>query len=213
VGRGRGSAERDRHGSRPSDALGGRTYDATKLGLGKQAKAYQLDIAINAIRRQLYADYKTLVDEQEPDAHFVAPRGYKARPLIGVWATPPFLHTGSVRTVLDLLSDTRPSRFRFGSRESDPIHLGYGEDDSSDSMVLETSILGNHNTGHWWTDATKRPGRIGRKLTDEQKYALIEYLKSANYDNYPRIKVAKAQPLACADDKDWSKRFSVRPAQ
>ena len=56
-------------------------------------------------------------------------------------------------------------------------------------------------------------GRIGRKLTDDEKYALIEYLKSANYENYPRIKVAKEQAVPCADDKNWPKRFSVRPAR
>ena len=118
-----------------------------------------------------------------------------------------------MRTVFDLLSDTRPSRFRFGSREYDPVHLGYTEDDGPNSMILETSIAGNHNTGHWWTDDAKRPGRIGRKLSDDEKYALIEYLKSANYDNYPKVKVAKEQALPCANDKDWPKRFSVRSAQ
>jgi hypothetical protein len=164
----------------------GRTYDAAKLGMGTQARAYQLDIAINAIRKQLYADYKTPVDDQEPDVHFAAPCGYKARPLIGVWATPPFLHNGAVRTVFDLLSDTRPSHFRFGTREYDPVHLGYTEDDGPDSMVLETSISGNHNTGHWWTDDTKRPGRIGRKLTDDEKYALIEYLSRRPTTTIPR---------------------------
>ena len=29
---------------------------------------------------------------------------YKVRPLNGVWATPPYLHNGSVPTVYDLLS-------------------------------------------------------------------------------------------------------------
>jgi hypothetical protein len=48
---------------------------------------------------------------------------------------------------------------------------------------------------------------------DDEKYALIEYLKSANCDNYPRIKAAREQALPCANDKNWAKRFSVRPAQ
>jgi hypothetical protein len=187
----------------------GRTYDASKLGLGSAVTAPAgLSPAINAIRKQLYVDYKTPAAEQEPDVNLVAPCGYKALPLIGIWATPPFLHNGSVRTVFDLLSDTRPGRFRFGSREYDPVHLGYIEDDSPDSLVLETSISGNHNTGHWWTDDTDRPGRIGRKLGDDEKYALIEYLKAATYENYPNTKVAKEQPLPCADDKDWARRSS-----
>ncbi len=183
----------------------GRTYDATKLGLSKETRATSLSVAINAIRKQLYADYNTPVAEQEPDVSFTAPCGYKARPLIGIWATPPFLHNGSVRTVFDLLSDTRPSRFRFGSREYDPVHLGYTEDDSAYSMMLETSIAGNYNTGHWWTDDKNRPGRIGPKLSDDDKYAVIEYLKSANYENYPKIKVDKEQALPCVDDQDRAK--------
>lgn len=31
-------------------------------------------------------------------------RGYKARPLHGIWATPPFLHNGSVPNLFQLLS-------------------------------------------------------------------------------------------------------------
>lgn len=199
-------------GTDPTQATNwaGRTYDATKLGLSKQTPARDIDGVINAIRKQLYVDYKTPVAEQEPDIHLEAPCGYKARPLIGIWATPPFLHNGSVRTVFDLLSDTRPGRFRFGSREYDPVHLGYTEEDGPDSLVLETSISGNHNTGHWWTDDTDRPGRIGRKLSDDEKYALIEYLKSATYEDYPKTKVVKEQPLPCADDKDWAKRTSAQ---
>jgi hypothetical protein len=53
-----------------------------------------------------------------------------------------------------------------------------------------------------------RPGRIGPKLSDDEKYALIEYLKSATYENYPKTKVAKEQPLPRAADKDWARRSS-----
>ncbi len=188
----------------------GRVYDASKLGMSKETPAYRLDVAINAIRKQLYADHNVPPAEQEPDVSFAAPCGYKARPLIGVWATPPFLHNGSVRTVFDLLSDTRPDSFRFGSREYDPARLGYTEDEGPGTMVLDTSIAGNRNTGHWWTDDAGRPGRIGRRLADEEKYALIEYLKSATYENYPKIKVTTEQSLPCGDDKDWARRSTAR---
>jgi hypothetical protein len=52
------------------------------------------------------------------------------------------------------------------------------------------------------------PGRIGRKLSDDEKYALTEYLKAATCENYPKTKVTKEQPLPCADDKDWPRRSS-----
>jgi hypothetical protein len=60
--------------------------------MGRQTPAYELDVAVNAIRKQLYADYKTPAAEQQGDADLLAPCGYKARPLIGIWATLPF-HT------------------------------------------------------------------------------------------------------------------------
>jgi hypothetical protein len=194
-------------GTDPNQAThwAGRTYDASKLGLSSSTPAYDLDVAVNAIRRQLYEDNNTPVSEREPDVEFAAPCGYKARPLIGVWATPPFLHNGSVRTIYDLLSDTRPTTFTFGSREYDPVHLGYTEADSPDPVVLDTSIPGNRNTGHWWTDEASRPGRIGRRLSEDEKYAIIEYLKAASYENYPSTKVSQPASLPCDGNKNWAR--------
>jgi hypothetical protein len=196
-------------GTDPNQATNwaGRTYDASKLGLGSEVTGTALASAINAIRRRFYTEANVPASEQEPDVTFEAPCGYKARPLIGVWATPPFLHNGSVRTIFDLLSDTRPASFKFGSREFDPVHLGYVEDKSVDATELNTSLPGNHDGGHWWTDEVSRPGRIGPKLADDEKYAIIEFLKSATYDSYPRVKVEREQELPCASDKDWAKRI------
>jgi hypothetical protein len=195
-------------GTDPNQAVdwAGRTYDASKLGLG-EVRATALSGLINNIRTYLYDADKTPASQREPDVKFEAPCGYKARPLIGVWATPPFLHNGSVRTVYDLLSDTRPTSFRYGSSEFDPVHLGYTEDNAPGSRVLDTTISGNHNTGHWWTDDINRPGRIGRKLTEDEKSALIEYLKAASYDNYPMVQVEKPRELPCADNPDWASKL------
>lgn len=194
-------------GTDPNQATNwaGRTYDGSKIGLGSAVPPRTLSTAINAIRRQAYADSNVPPAQQEKDVSFEAPCGYKARPLIGVWATPPFLHNGSVRTVFELLSDQRPSSFKFGSREFDPVNLGYVEDSTPGAVVLDASIPGNRNSGHWWTDDTNRAGRIGRKLEDVEKYALIEYLKAANYENYPTVKVAKQAALPCALNPAWAK--------
>ncbi len=83
------------------------------------------------------------------------------------------------------LSDERPASFKFGSREYDPVHLGYVEDSSPTGVLLNSSLSGNHNTGHWFTDDAGRPGKIGPKLSDQRQYAILEYLKSATYENYP----------------------------
>jgi hypothetical protein len=181
------------------------TYDLSILGLGKATPAHVgTSAAINAMRKQAYIDAGIPADRQEGDVTFLAPRGYKARPLVGVWATPPFLHNGSVRTVYDLLSDARPATFTYGTREYDPVKLGYTEDKSERDAVLDTSVSGNLDSGHWWTDDTARPGRIGRKLSEDEKFALIEYLKAADYDNYPSEPRAKEAAVACEDQPDWA---------
>jgi hypothetical protein len=183
------------------------TYDASKLGLSKKISGFDAIVAlINPIRRQLYAENNTPPAEQETDAAFEAPCGYRARPLIGVWATPPFLHNGSVRTIFDILSDTRPPKFTVGSREYDPVNLGYTEDQRLDAFLLDTSIPGNSNAGHWFTDDATRLGRIGAKLADADKYDIVEFLKAANYGNYPSEKRAKEAVMPCQGQKDWAVR-------
>jgi hypothetical protein len=195
-------------GTDPGQAMNfaGNTYDGTKVGLSKQAQGVDAAVVVNAFRKHLYADYHTPKAEQEGDTKYEAPCGYRARPLIGVWATPPFLHNGSVRTVFDLLSDTRPAKFTVGSREYDPVHLGYTEAQSPVEMDFDTSIPGNDNAGHWWTDDKSRPGRIGPKLADADKYAIIEFLKAATYDNYPSEKRATPAMMPCQDDREWARK-------
>lgn len=109
---------------------------------------------------------------------------YKARPLNGIWATPPFLHNGSVPTLFDLLSpfDERPKSFWLGNREFDPVKVGYRSEKFKGGFLLETWLRGNWNGGHLFEDRTpgkpRKPGTIGEGLTERQRYALIEYLKT-----------------------------------
>jgi len=103
---------------------------------------------------------------------------YKARPLHGVWATPPFLHNGSVPTIYDLLSprESRPARFGVGNREYNPQKLGYVTDLRRGNFEFDTTVEGNHNSGHLFTDVDEK-GRIGDRLSEQQRMALIEYIK------------------------------------
>ncbi|WPO98936.1 di-heme-cytochrome C peroxidase [Pseudomonas sp. HR96] len=106
-------------------------------------------------------------------------RAYKARPLAGVWATPPFLHNGSVPTIYQLLSpqDERASTFYRGSFEYDPQHLGYQTAAFKGAFLYDTRITGNHNSGHEFRDGPRERGVIGRLLQPEERWALLEYLK------------------------------------
>jgi mono/diheme cytochrome c family protein len=109
---------------------------------------------------------------------------YAARPLDGIWATPPFLHNGSVPTIWDLLSPLaeRPKTFWLGNREYDPVKLGYRTTRVPRGFLLDTSVRGNHNTGHRFETpadpAHRQPGIIGAALTPADRAALVEYLKT-----------------------------------
>jgi hypothetical protein len=109
---------------------------------------------------------------------------YKVRPLNGVWATPPYLHNASVPTIEDLLGDPekRPAKFYLGSREYDPVKLGYKTDPITNGFEFDTSIRGNSNRGHEFRkdyDKNKEiKGVIGPALSSDDRKALIEYLKT-----------------------------------
>jgi hypothetical protein len=105
---------------------------------------------------------------------------YKARPLDGIWATAPYLHNGSVPNLWALLSpvDERPKEFCLGSRQFDPKNVGYETTCAEGTFKLDTTIPGNLNTGHEFKDGPKGSGVIGRFLKPEERWALIEFLKS-----------------------------------
>ena len=106
-------------------------------------------------------------------------RAYKARPLAGVWATPPFLHNGSVPTIYQLLSpqDERATTFYKGTFEYDPRHLGYRTEAFANGFLFDTKITGNHNSGHEFRAGERGNGVIGRLLQPQERWALLEYLK------------------------------------
>jgi cytochrome c5 len=118
-------------------------------------------------------------------------RGYKSRPLHGIWATPPFLHNGSVPSVYEMLlpEERRSPRFWVGTREYDPVHLGYRKEKISGAFLFDTRLRGNANTGHQFRD-DGGVGVIGRGLSDDERFAIIEYLKILGNPKY-----GAAEPL------------------
>jgi processive rubber oxygenase RoxA-like protein len=109
-----------------------------------------------------------------------APLKYMARPLSGIWATPPYLHNGSVPNLDALLSPVaeRPKQFYLGNREYDPVKVGYRSDELAGAFAFDTTKRGNYNTGHEFNDGPKKEGVIGRRLSPEERQALIEFLKT-----------------------------------
>jgi hypothetical protein len=115
--------------------------------------------------------------EQEPGKQVCFPDGvlacYKARPLNGIWATAPYLHNGSVRTMRQLLlpADQRETSFKVGRREFDPVDMGFRNEGA---FTLETGLPGNSNAGH------DGPIYGNAKLANDRALmdALLEYLKT-----------------------------------
>jgi cytochrome c2 len=110
--------------------------------------------------------------------------GYQAPPLDGVWATAPYFHNASVPTIYHVLnSKARPKIFTrsyrsekddydiervgwkitFLKRPPDPKLPGYER-----RKIYDTSLPGQSNAGH----------TFGDDLTDDQRRAVIEYLKT-----------------------------------
>jgi hypothetical protein len=119
---------------------------------------------------------------------------YRARPLNGVWATAPYLHNGSVPSLYWMLRPAaeRPTQFCMGLRDFDPQQVGYRVVEGEKPVCKKGEVLfsatnpdgsatyGNSVLGHSLEGipGQDKPGVIGRKLTDDERYDLIEYLKT-----------------------------------
>ncbi|MFN3388941.1 MAG: di-heme-cytochrome C peroxidase [Allosphingosinicella sp.] len=101
---------------------------------------------------------------------------YKARPLNGIWATAPYLHNGSVKSLFELLlpPEKRDPEFWVGNRELDVKHVGFVDAPGSFGSMFRTQIdgkpvHGNSNAGHDYGNAA---------LDDDMRIALVEYMKT-----------------------------------
>ncbi|MBI2689030.1 MAG: hypothetical protein HYX27_22230 [Acidobacteria bacterium] len=105
---------------------------------------------------------------------------YKARPLNGIWAAAPFLHNGSVPSLYLMLSppEERPAKFWTGTKQFDPVAVGYKTDEIEHGFLYDTAVPGNSNRGHEFNDGPKGNGVIGPRLQPDERWALVEFLKS-----------------------------------
>jgi hypothetical protein len=141
-------------------------------------------------------------------------KNYKSRPLHGIWATPPFLHNGSVRTLYQMISprNERETEFWSGTREYDPVHLGFRSLEVPGAVLFETSVVGNDNVGHEFRDGCQKNGIIGPFLEPEQRLQILEYLKAMDYvadgGFEPALCNAKAEADRAACRADLARRVA-----
>jgi hypothetical protein len=199
----------------------GYTYDAGVLDPGNPfLRGIDAGNALNYVTERViarkYDELELKPDERSVYDGFARPlgvrpeRGYKSRPLHGIWATPPFLHNGSVPTVYDMLlpEEERPRSFSLGNRQYDAVHLGYATDPAPDAFRFDTTLPGNANTGHQFRD-DGGVGVIGRGFTDGERYAILEYLKVLGNPAYDPDYATAEQLAARETDKDARARWEA----
>ena len=143
----------------------GRTVPLARIGTDPgRWNSYTREFA--AAQNLLYAGYPWRFHR------FRKTDGYANHPLDGIWARSPYLHNGSVPTLRDLLEPTqaRPALWYRGSDELDLDRVGYRSDAAAPGRLspYDTARPGNSNSGHDY----------GVHLSDDQKAALVEYMKT-----------------------------------
>jgi mono/diheme cytochrome c family protein len=131
---------------------------------------------------------------------FRAPLGYPARPLAGYWATGPYLHNGSVRTLYQLLSpaDQREKTFWVSTFEFDPVEVGYLNKRIDGAFQFDTRVPGNSNAGHEFNKGDEgTSGVIGPFLPPSDRRAIVAYMKVMN--DVDDSAIIKADALARRD--------------
>jgi mono/diheme cytochrome c family protein len=165
-----------------------RTADSGDLGKGRVSAGDGLDLVTNGIINKFFDKMKLSPAEQvewrgNRDPNDLAVRSepvYKARPLTGIWAISPYLHNGSVPNLYALLSpqNERPDTFWTGSKQFDPVKVGHDISELKGAYLYDVMKPGNSNHGHEFKDGPRGNGVIGPALSPDDRWAIIEYLKS-----------------------------------
>jgi hypothetical protein len=165
-----------------------RTADTGDLGKGRVSAGVGLDLVTNGIVNKFFDKTKLTPEEQiewrggrDPrDPPVRAEPIYKARPLTGIWAVSPYLHNGSIPNLYALLSpqNERPNTFWTGSKEFDPVKVGHDTSEMKGAYLYDVAKPGNSNRGHEFKDGPRGNGVVGPALSPDDRFAIIEYLKS-----------------------------------
>jgi hypothetical protein len=165
-----------------------RTADSGDLGKGNVSAAVGLELVTTGIVNKYFdrmqvtpaqrIEWRGGRDPQDPLVR--AEPIYKARPLTGIWAVSPYLHNGSIPNLYALLSpqNERPDTFWTGSKEFDPIKVGHDTSEIKGGYFYDVTKPGNSNRGHEFKDGPRGNGVVGPALSPDDRFAIIEYLKS-----------------------------------
>jgi len=180
----------DHVGTDPHEAMDfiNRKADTGDIKLGTVAAAVGLDTVANGIVNGFFEKMQFTPEQRiewrgyrDPGVDPVrAEPIYKARPLNGIWAVAPYLHNGSVPNLYLLLSPQaeRPDQFWLGRKQFDPVNVGYSMEKIEGGYLYDVGREGNSNEGHEFKNGPRGKGVIGPALSPDDRWAIIEYLKS-----------------------------------
>ena len=124
--------------------------------------------------------------------------GYAARHLSGVWATPPYLHNGSIVSIMDLLTppERRIKKFRTDSGKFDPSTLGFQVEMGEDELK-------------YFCD--KSPEKCFRATNShaENFYKSVSYVKKNNLNTFPTYKDINRGNFEGSGDSNSGHYFKV----
>ena len=92
----------------------------------------------------------------------------------GIWAAAPYLHNGSVPTLAELLkpASERVKAFKVGPAY-DTVNVGLAVEQTQFNYTLTTTDCSDRNSGN-----SRCGHEFGTQLSDQEKKALLEYLKT-----------------------------------
>lgn len=125
--------------------------------------------------------------------------GYKIDMLHGIWARSPYLHNGSVPTLMHMICpDARPTQFKRGNLFYDEKMVGfewaieprqrYSKYETTQVKTYDTRIMSRSNSGHTFgsnlcpnlsgLDPVEDREEITRRISSSRVGDLVEYLKT-----------------------------------
>ena len=187
-------------------------YDGTEYENVRTDTAYnEIVKALGPVNEHITKLQTYFASQEKPELGTIyAPlegKGYVPPPLVGVWATAPYFHNGSVPTVEAVLnSKLRPEIW---TRNDDPnaydlesvgmvfSTLSRKELEESDRIMRTASHLSRESLDQMFIYDTKGFGRgnmghtFGDQLTQDERLAIIEFLKSLSGPNMPSVSAPK----------------------
>ena len=152
------------------DSTGSRTLTVIPID-DVQTDRHRIDMWTTKAR-DTYNDYRKGYDWGF--SHFQKLNGYVAEPMDGLWLRAPYLHNGSVPTLVDLLKvpEDRPKAFVRGGEVLDSEHGGFVAPTcdparpQQGTFCFDIALPGNSNSGHVY----------GTELAPNDKSDLLAYL-------------------------------------